>query len=179
MSKIIINNTINSIDTIPNAIKRRIRRDCEIIYPKCKEINVEYTTNKEILATFIIKSNNYTFNIPINYPFKNPDLSLNGKNIFSFFDLKSNRFKTVLKYIKGIDCLCCNSFLCHNNWTPIISLDNIINQIEDFHNIKILIIKKILADKIKEKYLNRDIELDSWLFNISNRNMCIPGKPIY
>lgn len=171
-------NEIDGVDDIRIVLKGRIRRDCELMMPICKEVKVEYTVSKEILVTLVKKGNIYIFNIPINYPFVPPYLVLNGQNIRSFFDLRSNRFKTVLKYINGVDCLCCNSLLCQNNWFPTISFNLIINQIEEFHNIKLLIIKKLLADKIKDKYLNRDIDLDSWLFNITNRNMCIPGNPI-
>jgi hypothetical protein len=179
MSKAIINNTIDSIDAISSITKRRIKGECKIMAATCEEINIEYTTNKEILAIFNKKGNNYQFNIPMNFPFTNPYLVVNGQNISLFFNLKSNRFKTVLKYITGLNCLCCNSLLCHDNWYPGISFDKIINQIEEYHNIKQLIIKKLLMDKIKEKYLNRDIDLDSWLFNISNRDLCFPGNSIH
>ena len=37
-------------------------------------------------------------------------------------------------------------------------------QIENFQRFKHLTIVKIILGKIKEKYFNRDIDLDSWLF---------------
>ena len=179
MSDISVISEIVSIDDISTTLKRRLRRECETMIPKYDEIKVEYKSNTEILVVVTKKRNIYTFNIPLNYPFSVPDVNLNGKNIYTFFDLRSNRFKKVLKYITGMDCLCCNSFLCRDNWSPSITIDKIINQIEEYHNIKHLIISKLLMDKIKYKYLNRDIDLDSWLFNISNRDVCVPGNSIH
>jgi hypothetical protein len=66
--------------------------------------------------------------------------------------------------------------LCANNWGPAITLYKIVNQIEEYKKIKLNIQQKILADQIKQKYLNRDIDLDSWLFTISVPRLCLPNK---
>ena len=84
--------------------------------------------------------------------------------------LKTEKYKKLLKYVSGLECLCCNSYLCNNNWNPSITFDKIINQIEGYKTFKYRISIKIILDKVKEKYLNRDIELDSWLFNICDQN---------
>ena len=83
-----------------------------------------------------------------------------------FFNLKTTRFKTILKYVSGLDCLCCNSYVCKNNWSPSVTMEVMINQIKQYKTYKYFIFIKLILDKIKEKYLHRDINLDSWLFNI-------------
>ena len=100
----------------------------------------------------------------MNYPFETPMLDINGVNLQTFFKIRSIRLKTALKEISGLDCLCCNTHLCKGNWCPSTTMDQIIKQIEEFQRFKYLTIIKILLDKIKEKYFNRDIELKSWLF---------------
>ena len=50
---------------------------------------------------------------------------------------------------------------------PIKSSENkIFLEIEEFKQIKRNIVRKLLLDKVKEKYLVKDIDLDSWLFNV-------------
>jgi hypothetical protein len=44
------------------------------------------------------------------------------------------------------------------------TLIHIIDEINLFRNYKKNIVNKIMADKIKEKYLIFDIDIESWLF---------------
>jgi hypothetical protein len=132
------------------------------------EIMICCTNPNDITVSFKRNHNCYIFRIPSHYPFMNPTLTINGLNQNNFFDLKTNRTRSILKYITGFTCLCCHSYLCKNNWSPAITLQVVINQIEEYKEIKKNIFLKILADKIKEKYLINDIDLDSWLFNVSS-----------
>lgn len=170
---------IELITLIPKQLNRRIKNECLKFRSKYDEITIEYTEEGIILATFKRKNNIYTFDIPPNYPFNAPNLTINGKNVSSLYDIKTKRFRHILKYINGMDCFCCNSYLCTNNWGPKITFDNVICQIETFKTIKYRIILKLILDKIKEKYLHRDIELDSWLFNVYDPSLCYPGKTIH
>jgi hypothetical protein len=158
---------IDLIPFIPNVIKRRIKRECREMRNIYDEIIIEYKSSKDISVSFKKNHNYYEFIIPSNYPFMSPRLTINGLNQNEFFDLKTNRLRTILKYISGLTCLCCHSYLCKNNWSPALTLQIIINQIEEYKKIKKNIFLKILADKIKDKYLISDIDLDSWLFNVS------------
>jgi hypothetical protein len=49
-------------------------------------------------------------------------------------------------------------------WSCGCKFSNILDEIKSFRKIIIHIAYKILADKIKDKYLIDDIDLDSWLF---------------
>jgi hypothetical protein len=60
--------------------------------------------------------------------------------------------------------LCCNSYLCSNNWSPRITIKALIEQLEEFRLHKNNIFLKFVADAIKDKYLIDDINLDEWLF---------------
>lgn len=167
---------IDQIVHIPKLVGRRIKRECQLVKDKYDDLFVEYNSNSEILVGFKRSRNQYIFIIEPNYPFTAPRVTINGLSQHEFFRLPSNRFITILQYITGLDCLCCNSMLCKNNWAPALTLDKVINQLEEYKTIKHNIQLKILADKIKEKYLNRDIDLDSWLFNVSVPRLCLPGK---
>jgi ubiquitin-protein ligase len=164
---------------IPKHLNKRIKNECLQVRNNYDEIIIQYTEEGIILATFKRKNNIYTFDIPSNYPFNAPKLSINGKSLSHLYDLKTNRFRHLLKYINGMDCFCCNSYLCKNNWGPALTLDKVICQIETFKTIKYWIFLKVILDKIKDKYLNRDIDLDSWLFNVYDPTLCYPGKPIH
>lgn len=179
MLKISNPDQINLLSFIPKHLNRRIKNECLQVRNNYDEITIEYTEEGIILATFKRKNNIYTFNIPSNYPFTPPRLTINGQSLSTLYDLKTNRFRHILKYINGMDCFCCNSYLCKNNWGPAITFDKIISQIETFKTIKYRIFLKLILDKIKEKYLNRDIELDSWLFNIYDPKLCYPERPIH
>lgn len=169
-------NEIDQIDCMPKLLGRRIKRECQEIRDKYDDIFVECNENSEIIVGLRRSRNLYIFYIDKNYPFTAPRVKINGKNQNSFFRLPSNRFTTILRYITGSDCFCCNSFLCKNNWGPALTLDKVINQFEEYKKIKLNIQLKILADSIKEKYLNRDIDLDTWLFNVSVPRLCLPGR---
>ena len=155
---------IENIDFIQKAVKRRIKNECRLMLNKCDYFKVEYKLNGgNINVTFYINGYKYLFEVSQNYPFTVPKLFINGIHHNDFFNLKSERFRKLIKYVSNIDCLCCNSYLCYNNWAPAITFSNIIDQINDYKTIKYLIIYKIILDKIKEKYLNPDINLDIWL----------------
>jgi hypothetical protein len=53
-----------------------------------------------------------------------------------------------------------------------------VKQIDEYKKLKYYISLKLLADKIKEKYLVMEVDLDSWLFDIANPRACLPNKTI-
>jgi ubiquitin-protein ligase len=167
---------IEQIYCIPKLLGRRIKRECQEIKDKYDDIFVEYNEDSEIIVGLTSSRNLYKFYIDKNYPFTAPRVTINGLSQNSFFRVPSNRFTTILYYITGSECFCCNSLLCKNNWSPALTLDKVIIQLEEYKKIKLNIQLKIIADKLKEKYLNRDIELDTWLFKVSVPKWFIPGK---
>lgn len=157
---------ITEIVGIPPSLKKRLKRECNLMNNKFDEIIVDFSDQKNIYVSLVRKNNLYTFTIPFNYPFIQPTLTINGFSQYHFFNLKSPRFSQILKYVSGLNCFCCQSYLCRNNWSPGLTLDKLVEQFESFKTFKYYIFIKLLIDKIKEKYLNRDIDIDSWLFKI-------------
>ena len=88
---------ISKIKIIPNPINTRIKRECQKMKDNYDEIIIEYTDNGIILITFKKMCNTYKFNIPRHYPFISPRLSVNDMEQNLFFNLKTTRFKTILR----------------------------------------------------------------------------------
>lgn len=149
---------------IKTATNKRVLKEIQRMKGIYDSIDLEYVEDNNMIVSLQKKRNNYKFYIPINYPFETPMLDINGFNQQTFFKIRSSRLKTALKQISGLDCLCCNTHLCKGNWCPSTTMGQVIKQIEDFQRFKYLSIVKILLDKIKEQYFNRDIEFESWLF---------------
>ena len=72
--------------------------------------------------------------------------------------------RNLVKKIAGFDCFWCKSFDCKKNWIPLSTLKNVIDEIDNIYKIRKNILNKIIADKIKEKYLLPEIDLDCWFF---------------
>ena len=164
-------NTQLSNCVISKLLSGRLKKDCELLLDKGGTINIKNDIgNKNIIIELSRQEglyiNKYCFMVPLDYPFLPPKIKINETEYINFCILRSDRFVTALKYIKGIECLCCHSYMCKINWTPGLNLNHILIQINEYKKIKYYIALKILADKIKEKYLNSYIDLDSWLYLI-------------
>ena len=135
-------------------------------------------TNDRFDTIFIITNfdygriNKYSFILPVDYPFVPPTIYVNNKSYKQFL-LIPQRFNKVLKYITGINCLCCSSFCSRTNWSPAYTVKRILTEIERYNEVKFQIAWKLLADKVKEKYLIADIDIDSWLFPIAYPGMVL------
>jgi len=162
----IMNNT-----SIPKVIARRLKKEHTELIKTCNKIIIEHNETGELFFNVYKQEkkylNLYSFKITLNYPFTPPILKINGNPSNEFYNLPTNRFRQGLKFIKGINCMCCHSYLCNSNWSPAYTINNIIKQVEEYKQIKFNIVLKIISDKIKEKYLIEDIDLYSWLFDFS------------
>lgn len=164
-----ISSISNLIKLDKNSSKKRIIRELQEISKIVKCIEIDYSDNKLIIITISLLNdpiNIYTFEIGQNYPFIPPkSIKINSIPYLSF--LKINSIKTLndIKKMYKIDCcLCCSSLCCPDNWSPSITLNHIINEIIKYKQYRKNIIYKLLLDKIKNKYLINDINLESWLF---------------
>ena len=149
---------------------KRLLREYENLNNKYPNNTIVYTNDAEITITIFEKDgnkiHNFMFIITENdcYPFKSPKIFYNNNTYFKFLMTNNTHITNILKKIKGMDCMCCHSFNCSNNWTPAITIDKIIDEIKMFRNYKRDIIYKIIADKIKRRYLIEDINIDEYLF---------------
>ena len=159
------NNYILDSLTSSKCISRRLKREFISMYDLYQEINVELTQKpNEICVNVYDFGVSYKFIIGVNYPFVCPTVFLNNRNYKQILGSKTNYEITYLKKLTGVDCLCCRSLTCSEKWAPNNKLNDIINEIKYFKKIKRDLVFKILTDKIKDKYLNSDIDLISWLF---------------
>lgn len=149
-------------------IRNRIKHELEKMYPLYNEITASLTADGELQVAvrnvdewgFLQK---YGFIIGENYPFRSPKIFYQGRKYWEFLRGRHTNLQT-LKKVTGKDCLCCSSFHCDDNWGPGNTLIHIIDEIRRIKQLKRAVINKLLADKIKARYLVTDIDLDSWMF---------------
>ena len=79
----------------------------------------------------MLHSNNIIkFAVPLQFPFKAPQVYINQKYYRSMLIFNTEYFQNILK-LNGIKCLCCSSLLCTSNWSPSIKMVKILNEIEN------------------------------------------------
>jgi ubiquitin-protein ligase len=99
-----------------------------------------------------------------NYPFAPPKLNINSKPYSYYYKPSYNKYNELLLKYKKIRCLCCQTMLCGDNWSPAFTVSNIIKEVHDFENYFKEISHRIIIDVIKRKYLISDINLLEWLY---------------
>ncbi len=82
------------------------------------------------------------YKIPDYYPFKSPRMYINGNNYIDMLCINDDFTRNELISYGITECLCKNSFLCHNNWSPAITLDKILYEYISRKNIMKTIIEK-------------------------------------
>jgi len=136
-------------------------------------VSVNVDTDKNIqVKLFDLKyvvNNEYIFNVPLSYPFNAPslsifdDFSMNLCKYTDFLRVYNDDFRKYIKKSKGLNCLCCHSYLCSDNWNPSVKIIDFINEIRIFRSYKRSYLNKIFAIVIKRKYLIEDIDINTWL----------------
>lgn len=168
-----VNNSLTLDNIISSAIRKRITRELNILESNPEFIHIKIEIDeKQILPILQVedtkyKTNNiYTIRITNDYPFKPPKVEINSIP-YSHFLFVKNSSPSVNYYLnktRNIGCFCCNTVTCHSNWSPAVTSLNIFQEIRKYRKYKRDIINKIFSDKIKNKYLINDIDLDTWLF---------------
>ena len=88
---------------------------------------------------------------PADYPFKPPALKIHNTSVSVLSLLRPSAIATEIKEISDMDCLCCAYAECQNNWSPSITIDNVITQLSDFLKIKKRALERYLCKRIAEK----------------------------
>ena len=149
-------------------LRRRIQREVDFLVSE-NICNKEETSISQYEKNFIFQfknlkdKKNYEFIVSQSYPFKPPKLLINNK-LIDFDHHCSDEMRILLKKYTGIECFCCESILCCNNWSPILTFKHIIDDINRFRKAISKINICIILDIIKRKYLNKDINIIEWLF---------------
>jgi len=166
-------------------VKKRLTNELVELKKQGAYINVDYYDNNlinnsidnsidniirkpYITVTVVLNENGclYQFNILSDYPFKPPSMAKINYHDYrkDYLQIQSQKTIKELKEFMNCQCLCCSSILCPANWTPAIRIIKIIEEFEKIKKYRRLIINRLLAKKIIDKYLISDINLYQWLF---------------
>jgi ubiquitin-protein ligase len=167
-SDLIKNNEDVLLQFNSNCIKRRIKRELEGLYKIYNNITLSIN-NSELKVSICEIINNkrqkYDFIMSQNYPFTCPKIFYQNRPYIDFLKVNCTKSEILLtKKVTGHECFCCHSLNCKDNWSPAITLQKIVNEIYSIKSYKRTMVNKLIADKIKLKYLIDDINLDEWLF---------------
>lgn len=170
MEYIDIITSVNNINI--HSIKNRIKKELtQLVEDDCISIlSITFEKNEVdllIITMVDMHSTNaiiYEFYIPKSYPFSIPKVKINNESYSDFLKIKTCVFLHLLKQIKSMNCLCCNSYLCGDYWSPITTIKKFIEEIRMFRKNRRDIVNKYYADMIKDMYLIQDVNLDEWLF---------------
>jgi len=157
-----------------SCIKRRIKRELMMLITDgiCEESSIVIipkavaTATPEYTIGFTHKHDQryYEFHLSNNYPFIPPRVTINHHPIRIFRTIFSDTFNRKLLKYTGIDCFCCKSILCNNNWCPRFTCKDVLDDIDFYRKSIRQIIHRILVDVIKRKYLIDDIPIIEWLY---------------
>jgi ubiquitin-protein ligase len=163
-----------------NAIKKRLKNELDKMYNDTNQIIVELNNPGQkddvVLYVYIYEidgenqMHSFKFGITLHYPFRPPKIYYQGYPYIDFLQIsRTEKELSLFKKVTGLNCLCCNSYNCSDNWSPAVLLVKIINEIKYIRRKKRDVINKLIADKIKKKYLIDDIDLDCWLWAAEGR----------
>ena len=145
---------------------KRISRECNNLYDKFPNVVLSSISDKiEMVVTEGKEKYGFIFNN--GYPFTAPQIYYNGESYLELLKINDKEEKNVLRKYRNKDCLCCDSYYCNDNWSPSLTLKNIIDEIKEIVEFKKTIIHILLAEKIKKKYLIDDIDINSYLIQIN------------
>jgi hypothetical protein len=112
---------------------RRLGKDIADLLPEYSNYQVQFDYGLDV-PVLIIEDNNDVFEITLHkhFPFKCPQkITINGAPYSSILICNNAYRKKCLKEMTGLDCLCCRSFICNNNWTIQTRLKNVVNEIKE------------------------------------------------
>jgi ubiquitin-protein ligase len=150
-------------------IQRRIKREIEQLISSniCIEEQTEIQRiDNEFIVNIknLINNKNYEFKISNNHPFKPPKLFIDKKLINFNHKVASEKFQNSLLKYSGIECFCCQTILCSNNWSPQFTFKDIIHDINRYCDARHQVVVRIILDVIKRKYLIDDVNITEWLY---------------
>ena len=150
----------NKAKGVPNRINSEINN----VFNQSDFVSTE-RKETSILVKVIREKNIYNFQLQQDYPFKPPiNIKYNGRDYKKSLFNYSIKVQKALKKNYYMDCFCCNTILCGNNWTPACNISHIINEMDKITKIQKEIIIIILCDEIRDKYNCCFAELEKYLF---------------
>lgn len=166
--RIKVGEIVEALELINNAFfRKRIKNEFNVLCRDYSDVNILVDDSDKENAQVYIKDRNRSYLFIMNtfsYPFKAPEIYVNGYKYYEFLRINSDLERDMVKKMTGIECFKCCSFACKTNWSPLNTIKNVIDEIDNVYKIRKNILNKIIADKIKHKYLLPEIDLDCWFF---------------
>ena len=142
-------------NTTPITRRKRISAELKLFINKFESINLSFTTDSDSLVLTIIDNNitpqfnTFAFVVPSDYPFRPPNVIINGQKYTNLIKMNNHEKLHVLKSLTDKDCLCCNTIICNDNWSPAMTFIDIISEIKN--NLKLIdkILLQISFNKFK------------------------------
>jgi len=152
-------------------INKRIKREMDFLVREniCDDttISIVKSDDTEFIIKFQDKKSGkiYHFITPNNYPFVPPKIHINNKPLQFYHHFTNNEFRKSLIKHTGIDCFCCDSILCKDNWQPNFTFKDILNDIYKFRDAVRVVVYNVIIEVIKRKYLKNEpnINIIEWL----------------
>ena len=115
--------------------------------------------DENIIVLFFPEIGEIQIHNTVDYPFKKPNVMINGRDyIRSIRDFR-RRFDKTCKKLLNVCCMVCNSQLCDHNWNVSITMKMIINEVIENQTKKQKMINHILIKSIKQNN-NIPMEID-------------------
>ena len=136
-----------------NVYRRRLIKDLEDLITVYSIVKVNFDENLRVpIVTVIADCNVIKITLHKSFPFKcHSSIELNGEPYSKILIYTSGERKAALKELKGIDCLCCESYLCESNWKIQLRLRDIVDEV-----LKNIQINKELDTYIRNKHINNN-----------------------
>ena len=134
--------------------KKRIASELLLLKNNYECVNLTFNNDLDSIVLIVIdnninpKFNTLSFILPNEYPFKPPKIIINDQNYISLLKMNSLE-KKGLHSLTGVKCLCCNTVVCDDIWSPTVTCCNIISEINTNFKLIEKILLKISFDKFK------------------------------
>ena len=108
-------------------VEKRLSNELPELEKKYKKVVVSHNNNLQRRDIIIVVNDIYKIILNKYYPFKPPDLLVKNKN---YLNLLAHQTPYIIKQLqkKKINCLCCKSIICSNNWNATKKLIDIIDE---------------------------------------------------
>ena len=161
---------LNNITPITR--RKRISAELKLFINKFGSVNLSFTNDSDSLIFTIIDNNitpqfnTFAFVVPIDYPFRPPNVIINGQKYTNLIKMNNHEKLHVLKSLTDKDCLCCNTVTCNDNWSPAMTFIDILSEIKNNFKLidKILLqisfnkFKLLLSDDYKNNETRKNME---------------------
>lgn len=142
-----------------NVYRRRLFKDLEDLVATYPNINVIFDDILKVPYVLVIHNEN-VIKITLHkcFPFKGPIIELDGEPYSKILIYTNAERKKALKDLKGIDCLCCESYICESNWKIQSRLKEVVDEV----------LKNIEINKEVDAYIRIQNNEFNNINNISN-----------